>query len=101
VNICLYRDSNPPPVIALAVRFIFPHAASGTEELVLTVNINNLVLLIKIDDKLGIRVMQIQEDRTKSSINFEHTVVPDVVGHVFCLVAPRVELMENGFHWTV
>jgi hypothetical protein len=41
VNVCLYRASNPPPVNALAVRFTLPHAAPGTDELVLTVEKND------------------------------------------------------------
>lgn len=44
-----------------------------------------------------------QEGQTLSSIyeKIEHTVVPDIVSHGFGLIAPAVELTENGFHRTV
>ena len=98
MKVCLYNDSNPPPVIALAVRFTLFHAAPGTDDPVLTVwkkgcKNGQWCWYIFLLAPAALR-------RDKFNFEVKHKIVPDILGGGLGLFAPGVEHVEYRFHWT-
>ncbi|KAF7819364.1 GEM-like protein 5 [Senna tora] len=79
------RDSNPPPVRALAVRFIFPHAAVGTDGLVRTAIKRNSEAEPNYVSSVLSRINLIGWIKKYRK---ELTILPDVVGGGFSLLGP-------------